>query len=286
MSGENSNEVHMGADCKLVFQMEVKEQNLLDAEKIIELESNWDELEKDFSVEKIENIVSEVNKLAIYNESDSKVVFESNYLDSVVPKKLLNSKFSTAKNYLIGSLFGGLLVFLNNSDDTISNKVLDLIFYLFLAYLAISPLIKLVFSKTLISKKFLVPNWGVKWPDIDKATKGTFIFEVEGRGFVQLFITAVDELDAVEKSKHVLGLDSDFKGSTIELAHFISLNELTGIYLYDQRAKQRISQNLISPIRLKYYHSLYKYILAGETSIAWKINLGLILVLLIFKFLL
>jgi hypothetical protein len=111
----------------------------------------------------------------------------------------------------------------------------------------------------------------VTYPADLKDKTGDYTLEVVGTGLVQLFFEETTNEDGMLKAKYVVGIDENPVDEDIYLTHFVMLNKLEAIYLWDSESKSRISKNLLPPLRKKLVHSSFDSYLVGSG-----IGLGLI----------
>lgn len=77
-------------------------------------------------------------------------------------------------------------------------------------------------------------------------------------GLVQMFFYDTNEAEGKLKARYVLNLEQNPNDEVIFLSHYIALTRLKGLYLADIESGERISRNLISPLRRIFVHSSFK----------------------------
>lgn len=285
MLEKENTDVHIGVDCQIKFFVEVKGSSLRDAARQVEEETDFSSIEEIIPVEELPSIVSNVEELRIFREEkeDPIVIFTNEQISEKA--KLFGVEVSTLISYISGAFIGFWIIsFL--MTDLFSQTVQNIVFISGIIWLIGHPLCAFIFAKLLIDNKISIPNWFIRWPENNQEI-GTYLFEISGLGFVQMFIDAESESSATEKAKYVLDLESKYDGKDVTLSYFASIQELQGIYLCHGETHKRISSNLVSYLRRRYLYSYRKFVIYGYSSVLlkWAIPLAIVLCVIYYFFL-
>lgn len=243
--------VHIGVNADLKYFVNVQDETLEDAAGFVESDSNFENLEDDISVESFTSVIDKVNSVVLYGEdkTDPEIFYELETGEKRIFGVKLKSILSTSFFVIVGGASG----YLSGAGFTPLSLSLSLGL----------PALVLVFGFMLIKGYVKVPSVLVKYPEEFKGTKGDYTFEITGSGLVQMFFDDTTDSDGKNKAKYILGLEKNPIDEVIYLSHFVSLNELKGIYLSDAKTEERLSENLLSPLRRVLIHSSFKYELIG-----------------------
>ena len=243
--------VHIGVNADLQYFVNVQDETLEDAAGFVESDSNFENLEDDISVESFTSVIDKVKSVVLYGEdkTDPEIFYELETGEKRIFGIKLKSILSTSFFVIVGGASG----YLSGAGYTPLSLSLSLGL----------PALVLLFGFMLIKGYVKVPSILVKYPEEFKRTKGDYTFEITGSGLVQMFFDDTTDSDGKNKAKYILGLEKNPIDEVIYLSHFVSLNELKGIYLSDAKTEERLSENLLSPLRRVLIHSSFKYELIG-----------------------
>jgi hypothetical protein len=266
MSNEIKESVHIGVDCELEYFVTIENETLEQSISIVEHDAMYSDLTEKIDIDNFVSVISKIDSLKLYGEdkSNSEIFLE---LKPGI-KKIFGIEFSIKDTLSsifffllgVGTIYASTTVLLNFFAD---NKIN------FFLISMILPVGLYISAFLLMNRKIVIPNLFVKLPNDLKNVKGNYQFEITGTGLVQMFFDDSSEQDAKEKSKFVLGIEKNPIDETIFLTHFISIQNLTGVFLCSPDDGKRITKNLISPLRLKLIHSTFPYELKG-----WAIGIG------------
>lgn len=245
MSREINEMVHIGINANLRYLATVDDESLKDAVKIIELNSNFENLEDEIGIEDFVSAIDEVASLVLYGEdkSDPKSFYEKG-MNSFKFRRLLSKVVPWAAGFGTGAFLYGYLGFFESKES-------------FLALCLIVPATLSLLGLLRMKGNLPVAENFVAYPEGLKNKSGSYTLEVTGSGLVQLFFEDTTDEDGMNKAKYVLGIEENPVDEDIYLTHFVSLNTLTGIYLWDSERDIRISKNLLPPLRRILLHSSF-----------------------------
>jgi hypothetical protein len=270
MSNEIIESVHIGVNCELEYFVTIEDETLEQSINIVENDAMYSDLTEKIDIDNFVSVISKIDSLMLYDEdkSNPEIFLE---LKSGV-KEIFGIKFSI-KDTLFSIFF-----FLLGATTIYASTTVLLNFFavnkvsLFLISIVLATGLY-IFAFLLINRKIIVPNLFVKLPKDLKNVKGSYQFEITGTGLVQMFFDDSSEEDAKVKAKFVLGIEKNPIDEIIYLTHFVSIQNLTGVYLCNPDDGKRITKNLLSPLRLKLVHSTLPYELKG-----WAIGIGCVAV--------
>ena len=251
MTDQTKELVHIGVNADLKYFVNVQDETLENAARFVETDSNFGNLEEEISVENFTSVIDRIESVVLYGEdkSDPEIFYKLDGKD----KKFFGVKSWNVLSTGFYVLIGGSLGYLSGAGYT----------PLFLSLSLGLPAFFLLAGFLLIKGYIRVPSIFVKFPNELRRISGTYTFEIQGTGLVQMFFEDTTDLDGKNKAKYLLGIEKNPVDEVIYLSHFISLGELKGIYLSDPNTEERLSGNLVSPFRTILIHSGFKYHLIG-----------------------
>jgi len=251
--------VHIGINAELSYLATVDEESLMEAVRVVELNSNFENLEEEIEVEDFVSAINKVNSLVLYG--DDKENPKSFFSNETKPRKIRDFILNTLgliAPLATGAFAFGYLGFFESKASFLAACILFPALLIIIGFLLMKRLLP-------VSRKFVTYPTGLK----DKT--GDYTLEVVGTGLVQLFFEDTTDEDGMLKAKYVVGIEDNPLDEDIYLTHFVMLSQLEGIYLWDAESKSRISQNLLPPLRRKLVHSSFDSYLVGSG-----IGLGLV----------
>lgn len=251
--------VHIGVNAELSYLATVDEESLYDAVKIVDLNSNFENLEEEIGVEDFVSAVNEIHSLVLYgDDKENPRTFFKNETISSRLRSFIFSSLGLVASLATGAFVIGYLDLFESKESFLALSIIVPAFLVVLGFLLMKGALP-------VSRKF------VAYPAGLKEKIGNYTLEVVGTGLVQLFFEDTTDQDGMLKAKYVLGIEENAVDEDIYLTHFVMLSKLEAIYLWDTESKSRISKNLLPPLRRRLVNSSFDSYLIGSG-----IGLGLV----------